>query len=108
MTAIEAAKVVRDAAKVIQDGVRLICERDCILAHIKSINWEVNVSVILLLTRNLSINMAEHATSPRASTTSLLEPLQLDDENLGHRVELKLLSDISVLSADVAVPLVIS
>ena len=52
--------------------------------------------------------MAEHATAPRASTTSLLEPLKLDDEDLGHRVELELLSDISMLSAYVAVPLVIS
>ena len=75
VTTIETAKVVRDAAKVIQDGVRLISERDCVLAHIKSIDWEINESVILLLTRNLRINMAEHATSLRASTTSLLEPL---------------------------------
>ena len=52
--------------------------------------------------------MAEHALSARTcSTSTLLEPLQLDDEDLGHRVELELLSDISVLPAQVAVPLVV-
>ena len=67
------------------------------------------MSVVFLLAGNLRVNMAEHASPTRAcSATSLLEPLKLDDEDLGHRVDLKLLSDISVLSTDIAIPLVIS
>ena len=79
------------------------------LAHIKSVDWEVNVSIIFLLASNLCVNMAEHAPSARArGPTSLLEPLKLNDKDLRHRVDLKLFSDISVLPAQIAVPLVIS
>ena len=38
----------------------------------------------------------------------MLEALQLDDHDLWHSVNFELLTDVAVLSADVAVPLVVA
>ena len=52
--------------------------------------------------------MAKHARTAPVSASSLLEALQLYDHDLGRRVDLELLGDVTMLSADVTVPLIVT
>ena len=109
MSAIQAAKVIRHANQVVVDRLLFICQILYVRPHVESLNREVNKGIILLLSCDLSIHVAKHARATAIiHSASLLEALQLDKEDLWHRVDLHLLFDVAMLLATAAVPLVIA
>jgi hypothetical protein len=108
VTAIKAAKVVRDTVQVVEDGLGLILQSLGVWAHVKAFDREVNVGIVLLLPGNLRIHVSKHAGAASVGSSSRLEAFKLDAHDLGHGVYFELLSDVAVLPAYVAIPLVVA
>jgi hypothetical protein len=108
VAAIETAEVVGNCIQVVNcvDTFRFAVHLYELL-HVKPIDGEVNRFVYLLLLANLRVGQIEEAGLARLGRFLGLEPLDLDDEDLGHLEQLKLLVDVSVLLTLAAIPLVI-
>ena len=72
---------------------------------VEALDWVVDKRVVLLL-HYLRSDVAKSASS--VGTAALLESLHLNDKDLGRGVDLELLRDVTVLLADVAVPLIVA
>ena len=77
--------------------------------HVKTLDGEIDQGIVFLLASDLSVNVAEHATTVVVcAATALLESFKLNDKDLGRRINLKLFRDVTVLFTNVAVPLVVT
>ena len=108
MTAIKATVMVRHSNEVVVDGLRLILKLANVGSHVELLERELYESVVFLLSCDLRVHVAEHSTATIARTSPLLEAFELEDENLGDRVELHLLGDVAMLFADIAIPLIVT
>ena len=66
------------------------------------------MGIVLLLSGDLRIHVSKHARAAPVRSSSRLEALELDAHDLGHGVHLELLSDVAVLTADIAIPLIVA
>ena len=107
MASVKAAIVIRHSNKVIIDGFRSLIQSLDERSHVKALDREIHMRVILLLTCDLRVHVTEHTASV-GDAPSRLEPFELDNKDLWRRIDLQLLRDVAVLLANVAVPLVVT
>ena len=107
MTSSKTSKVVRYSNKIVIRWVLRILQRCDVRPHIQTLDWEVHESIVLLCACDLGIHGTKHSRS-LAHASPLLEPLQVDDQYLWCLVDLQLLLNVSMLLANIAIPLIIT